>query len=429
MKGWLHLNSQKAPVGAASRIARRTLVLSALLAALAGGCAAPKPQVEGKGLSLVRAAAEIQATLSQMDEGAKKAALRMGVTGITGDEARRVLKELHKACPMAVDVVTADAEGRVTMVEPATAAKIQGADISSQPHFAALRKTRQPMLSMAFRSVEGPQAVALQYPVFATRGDFIGVVSVLFRPQAIIGPAVSEMLEALPVDVWAVQSDGVLLFDPDTEEIGRNILKDKVYAQIPGLVSATKKIVASRSGFEEYDYVGRGIRGSARIRASWQTVGVLGAEWRLVVTRNVLGEGAANRRQLSHLGLLPEDKALAALAGSPDMASALAEASQQKAMPLFARLFQDVPGLFVVQWVDAAGMCRFGYPAHNALTNRDLKENPTPDRMAILNAVEKRSPATFKLVLPESGEGLLRLEPVFKGNEYVGAIYTIRVTQ
>jgi len=79
--------------------------------------------------------------------------------------------------------------------------------------------------------------------------------------------------------------------------------------------------------------------------------------------------------------------------------------------------------------VDAAGMCRFGYPAHNALTNRDLKENPTPDRMAILNAVEKRSPATFKLVLPESGEGLLRLEPVFKGNEYVGAIYTIRVTQ
>jgi len=431
MKGCLRLVSRAAAAGAASRLTRRALVLAAVCAAtaLAAGCAAPKPVVEGKGLSLMRAATEIQASLTQMDEAAKMAAERLGPAGLSGDEARRALRDLNRACPMAVDVIIATAEGRVVMVEPASAAKAEGADISAQPHFVALRKSRQPMLSPAFRSVEGPQAVALQYPVFAPRGDFIGVVSVLFRPQAIIAPALSPMLDTLPVDAWAVQSDGLLLFDPDTEEIGRNIIKDTVYQHIPGLVTATKKIVQTRSGLDEYDYVGRGLKGPARIRASWETVGVLGTEWRIVVTRNMVGEGAANRRQLSHLGLLPEDKALAELARAPELANALAAGDKAKAMPLFTRLFQDVPGLFTVQWVDASGVCRFGYPDHNSFTNRDLKENPTPDRMAILNAIERRAPATFKLVLPEGGEGLLRMEPVNKSGEYLGAIYTIRLTQ
>ena len=84
---------------------------------------------------------------------------------------------------------------------------------------------------------------------------------------------------------WAMQTDGLILYDPDPEEVGRNLFQDPLYKPYVQLLSLGERIASERSGSGVYEFLGPGLTDPVVKSASWATVGLHGTEWRLVVVR------------------------------------------------------------------------------------------------------------------------------------------------
>ena len=111
-------------------------------------------------------------------------------------------------------------------VEPEAYQEYEGLNISDQDHVIRLQETQAPVLSLAFRAVEGFDAAALQWPIFAPDGELSGSVSMLIRPGSLLATLIAPQVQGFPIDVWVMQPDGLVLYDPDVEEIGRNLFTD-----------------------------------------------------------------------------------------------------------------------------------------------------------------------------------------------------------
>ena len=107
-------------------------------------------------------------------------------------------------------------------MEPAYYRKLQGTDISGQAHIRKMLADKKPGMSEAFMTVEGFYAVSVQYPVI-DNGVYLGSVSMLLRPESLLKNIVEQRIAGVPVDIWAMEPAGRIIYDPDAEEIGRII--------------------------------------------------------------------------------------------------------------------------------------------------------------------------------------------------------------
>jgi len=166
---------------------------------------------------LLRAREALTDHLNRVDADCAVAAKRLGQAGLIGKGARRILNDLCAARPEAVDCAAVDLKGRMVTVEPAAWRSAEGADISSQEQIIQLQKTRKPVLSRLFKSVEGFDAVDLEYPVFSAQKELIGSVSMLIRPERLL----ERVLAGTKADIRVIQADGRILFSRDRTEIGK----------------------------------------------------------------------------------------------------------------------------------------------------------------------------------------------------------------
>jgi hypothetical protein len=169
-------------------------------------------------------------------------------------------------------------KGRMIAVEPRAHRNVEGADISQQEQVIRLHRTKRPVLSRAFRAVEGFDAVDLEWPVFSSRSEMIGSVSILLRPERFLAGMIRPAIRGLPVHVRVIQTDGRILYAEDAAEIGRNLLRDPLHRQS----SPGPKIVTARSGSSAFRSPGQAREAGAELRWSWVTVGLHGTEWRVV---------------------------------------------------------------------------------------------------------------------------------------------------
>jgi hypothetical protein len=82
-------------------------------------------------------------------------------------------------------------------------------------------------------------------------------------------------------------TDGLIHYDPDPEEVGRNLFTDPLYAPYVQLLVLGERIASEKSGTGTYEFLGPGLVDPVVKRAWWATVGLHGAEWRMVVVRAV----------------------------------------------------------------------------------------------------------------------------------------------
>ena len=259
---------------------------------------------------LIKLQQAIQEVLDRMDEDLNITAEKLSHAGLYGAETRTILNDLCQKHPYVVDCCTVDPAGTMVVVEPRAYQEFEGSDISQQEQVVRLHQTQQPVLSHAFRAVEGFDAVDLQWPVFSPNDEMIGSVSMLILPESLLATCITPEVTGFPVDVWVMQKDGRILYDPDAEEIGRNLFEDPIYQPFAQLLALGERIAAERSGFGNYEFFGSGFSAPVKKNASWVTVGLHGTEWRLVVTHVVVGDSSAATRGLSELGLLSTDEAL-----------------------------------------------------------------------------------------------------------------------
>jgi len=370
---------------------------------------------------------EIGLRLGRLDSALAGAAKGLAGKAPNSPETRKILRELCRSTPSAVDCAFVDATGRMVDIEPAEYRRFEGTDISGQEQIVRLHRAKKPVMSRVIRTVEGFDAVDLEYPVFSAEGGFAGSVSILVRPESLISEVAAGLVHGLPIDVWAMQTDGRILYDPDKEEIGRMLFTDPVYRPFPQLRSLGARIAKDGTGSGSYEFLGNGQKKPVGKDAYWTTVGLYGTDWRVLATHARTDDAASARRDLTELGVKSSEESLRDLAGREALAAALAGNDREKVLSLFRDYHAGHYGIYAIQWVDASGVNRCGYPVENSPATYDFHAMKTPSSPHILQALEARTESSFEAPLAEGKTGSFFMAPVRKGDKYLGMIYIIRI--
>ena len=222
----------------------------------------------------------INSTLLEIDRDLKSAAKELSGVDLKSDDARKILKGLCKFRPYVIDCSIISADGIKLTVEPEEYKKYEDKDRSGLPSVIDLLKGKKPVLSSVYTSQEGIDAVSAGYPIFSDKGELLGAVRMLIRHEVFLKP----LADGKPCKVWIMQPNGLIIYDPDTEEIGRNIFTDPIYKPFEDLVSFAKTVALSNNGAGSYDFYAGGLEDKtlAKKVAVWDTVGLYGTEWRVV---------------------------------------------------------------------------------------------------------------------------------------------------
>jgi hypothetical protein len=371
---------------------------------------------------------EITAQIDKMDKDVAQVAKSLSGVGLKTAWTRQMLGDLCRTYPYTVDCSFVDRSGRMVLVEPGEYGKFEGSDISAQEQVIRLHKTKKPVMSNAFGAVEGFDAVDLEYPVFSPAGEFEGSVSLLFRPESLLSHILTPVLQGMPVEAFVMQTDGRILYDEDKEEVGRMLFNDPLYKPFPQLLALGTLVCREENGAGTYDFKQKGSEKLVKKDAHWTTVGLHGTEWRLVVMHVRSGHAVVSGKD-HETAWTGSDDALRTLAKNAEMKKALTGNEQAKLRAIFRHFYSEHSGLYSVQWLDAEGMNRYGYPEENSLINFDAKTLKTPSSGPMLQALSSKRETTFESPLMEGKTGTFFMVPVYEEGEYLGMIYTIRLKE
>lgn len=223
--------------------------------------------------------------LAAMDTAVTGGAVRIGTLGFNGTETKAELVKMG-AFPWAIDTITVDDQGIINNVEPESFRSVIGENLSDQIHLQRLYSQKVPVMSDVIQSVEGVPAVDIASPVFSPDGKFIGATTLLFNPEQFFEKNTPEKPDGTPWHIMVMQKDGLVVYEPDTGQIGKNALSDPLFKPFPDLIAFAGKMSRERVGNGTYTFTdGKGM--NVTKEAMWTTVGIRGAEWRLVIIRIV----------------------------------------------------------------------------------------------------------------------------------------------
>jgi len=251
----------------------------------------------------------------------------------------------------------------------------------------------------------------------------------LIRPESLLSHILTPVLRGMPVEAFVMQKDGRILYDEDEEEVGRMLFEDQMYKPFPQLLALGTLISREETGSGSYDFWQKESEKMVRKEAHWTTVGLHGIEWRLVVMHVRAGLALSSGKGLATAGAASYDDALRTLAENTEMKKAMAGNDHAKIRDIFRQFYSVHNGLYSVQWLDAGGTNRYGYPEENSFVNLDMKTRKTPSAEPMLQALSEKRESTFDCPLAEGKTGTFFMVPVYEGGDYLGMLYTIRLKE
>jgi polar amino acid transport system substrate-binding protein len=295
------MNKQKNPEKNVFGFASMAIVVALLFCAIAasgqnipnGNLSAAESEADML-FTLLQIQANVQGNLNDLDSDVANAASNLSTTGLEGTAARGVLRKLLETNSNLTEAVTFSKDGKIIAAECRGCEGGEGADISSQEHIAHVLKTKTPTFSKQFLLVEGYNGTALAYPVFSPQGEFLGGISTIIEPDKLLNAVVAPKLHfdisnrsnITDYSFWLMHLDGLIAYDRDTSQIGKNLFEDPLYKPYPSLLDLGHRIVAERSGHGYYSFqVTEGNKMVVTKESYWTTAGLHGREWRLVVTK------------------------------------------------------------------------------------------------------------------------------------------------
>lgn len=227
----------------------------------------------------------ITETFTSIDKDLSAAAKELSAVDLKAEEARKILDGLCSNKPYVIDCSIIDTAGRMSIVEPKEYRKYEGSDISKQAHIAALLKDKKPVFSDVFRSVEGIETIDFQYPIFSDKNEFLGSVSMLVKQDALSDDIIMPLVRDVPCKIWIMQKDGIVIYDPDPNQIGKNVFTDELFKPFQDLVSFCGTVAMARDGAGSYDFYAKGLEDKTVVKkyAVWDTASLYGTEWRIIV--------------------------------------------------------------------------------------------------------------------------------------------------
>jgi hypothetical protein len=376
----------------------------------------------------ISVAKRIQETLLQLDRSCADAALKLTDENLSLPRARAILKTVFVKNSFVENIGTINPAGRIAAVYPLRYARVEGLDISDQEHIQKMLVRRKPLLSSVFRAVEGFTVVALQHPITDINGDFKGAISAIFRPEKSISKWSGYIQSGTPYDLWIIDQNGTIIYDFDSQEIGRNILYDQIYQTATSLKQLVKGFADSEQGSGQYEFQANNMTEKIRKFAVWKSINIHDSVWYVVLTRPIEDvKGKPLRRSPANVGIISSEDNLTSLSQNANLINALANKNTIALQLYLENFYNDNPGIYVVQLTDSHGVVRYAYPRGNAVIGYDARKKENTFDHECLQSLKKHSSAKFQQTLLEGGTGEFVLRPVIKNDHAIGVLYLIRI--
>ncbi len=234
-------------------------------------------------LSLEYFVPDLQAGLDRVDQSLARLIEKNNGDVKKEDDIRKLLQAIITENPAVVDAAFVDSAGLMRNIEPHEYKNFENVDISKSEHVAAMRKDPRPILSGAFVSAEGFLAMSLARPLYDREKNFAGSVSLLIRPEFLVRPLIKTSTIPDDYELWMMQTDGMIIYDQDPEEMGKMLFSDPIYAQHESLVSLGRKISSEPTGRGSYMFLAPGLKEKVIKNAAWETVKLHGRQWRVIL--------------------------------------------------------------------------------------------------------------------------------------------------
>ncbi|MDO8872027.1 MAG: cache domain-containing protein [Methanoregula sp.] len=225
----------------------------------------------------------IDAGLEDLKAGIRNNSRTLSTAGLAGGEAEKILAENLLRHPWAFSSLVISKEGVVMTAVPENYADMVGMDLSWQPQVQKANTDQVSIVSGVFLMAEGFTGISQSYPVFSPSWEYLGYTDITYAPDAFLGRQIRPVTDGTAYDVWVTQTDGTVIYDTTKEEIGKNLFSDPSYAD-PALQAIFTRIVKEPSGSGKYTFRDREWNRNVTKTAVWDTAGIDGAVWRVVVT-------------------------------------------------------------------------------------------------------------------------------------------------
>jgi len=139
------------------------------------------------------------------------------------------------------------------------------------------------VLSPAHRNDAGAMLTTYMVPVKGPDQIVIGSVFIQFAADEVLRRIVLPEINGLTVNVWVMQTDGMIIYDSTAEEIGLNVLTQEPFIRYPTLVECAKVIIIQPAGTGRYTFLTKGSRQPQAKTAQWTTFSKGGRQWRLIL--------------------------------------------------------------------------------------------------------------------------------------------------
>jgi hypothetical protein len=180
-------------------------------------------------------------------------------------------------------------DGVLKAIAPGSGGINIGDSLDYQESVVRMNENKTPLLTDLFELKQGGYAAAVYYPVFS--GDsYLGFISITFVPETFFSRSANELKEEYGFEVMVLQTDGLILYDPDESEAGQQTFNNPAYENFSEIIGAAEKVVKDWSGNCEYSYYATGTDDEVVKKAFWSTVETGGNEWRIMVIKNISKE-------------------------------------------------------------------------------------------------------------------------------------------
>jgi hypothetical protein len=370
---------------------------------------------------LVNVTGEIEQVLHQMDTTMNVMSKQLVQVPILSGDARKILQDHFGKIPSVIELAITTPEGILSVIEPDVFKSSEGSDISQQVHIIKVKETKKPVLSAAFHAVEGFQGVVLAYPVLSANNELLGITTMLIRPEAFLKNIIAPVIEGVPVDIWVMQKDGIILYDIDAIEIGRNLFTDPLYKAYTESLKVAAKIADENKGQTEYVFLGTGMKDTVTNQAYWNTIDTYGNHWKVVMIKPV-GDHDVKRTPAT-VGLKGASDRLLEMAADEEFVSCLSMGEKDVVLNYFKTFYDDYP-IYSIEYVDSSVVCRYGYPPKQSLEDYRILPDSQSEKNFYETVVSGKE-ASFKQALLEGHTGTFYCVPVHDQGRYLGMIYYI----
>ena len=200
---------------------------------------------------------------------------------LSGTDADQELAELADI-PQIIDALTLDDKAVVKAIQPAKYNSLIGELLNDQAHIEMMRGLSTPLLSNFFLALDGVPSIAMEFPLHSSGSIYKGSVSLLIDHVNWFGEIANSTLGGTPYGVDLIQLDGVMLWNADSNLIGKNVFTDPSFQHNSDFIRQVHETVGMEQGSGNYTWSPDATT-SVKQSCVWSTIKRANAEWRLMV--------------------------------------------------------------------------------------------------------------------------------------------------